>query len=409
MAAKTPNSRERELHVVVLQGGGALGSYQAGVFQALNASEFRPDWVAGISIGAINAALVAGNPPERRIERLREFWDLASSSLLMPEVITSEALRPWFTELSAGWIAAFGVPGFFAPRFPPPLLQPPGTPAAVSFYDTTPLRETLERLVDFDLINDRGVRLSLGATHVASGDFCYFDSRYQRIGPEHVMASGALPPGFPPVEIEGEFYWDGGLVSNTPLQYVLDQETQRDLLVFQVDLFNARGELPRTLMQADERQKDIRFSSRTRLNTDMALSLHRAKTLVRELIAEASPERRADPRIQELQCLSHENSVTVVHLIFRTDHYKSNSKDYEFSRATMLEHWDAGVADVERSLKHRAWIHRQRPKSGIAVFDLGHGGPELVRETAKVYTPVEERAALSPRRGPGRNQAPRPH
>jgi len=407
----TSSPRERELSVLVLQGGGALGAYQAGVFEALHATEFCPDWVAGISIGAINAALIAGNPPERRVERLREFWDLASSSLLTPQHFVSETLRPWVTELSAGCVAAFGVPGFFAPRFPPAMLQPPGTAGAISFYDTTPLRSTLESLVDFDRINDGGVRLSLGATHVTTGNFCYFDSLHQRIGPEHVMASGALPPGFPPVEIEGELYWDGGLVSNTPLQYVIDQEKRQDLLVFQVDLFRARGAAPRTLMDVAEREKDIRFSSRTRLNTDLALTVHRAKALVKELIADATPERRADPRVLELECLVQENAVTVVHLIFRAEHYNSSSKDYEFSRAAMLEHWGAGVADVQRSLEHRAWMHRRRPKFGVAVFDLGGGGPEIAREAPETYTPAEELAPQGRRRAqaarPARNRSPR--
>jgi NTE family protein len=400
------SSTERELNVLVLQGGGALGSYQAGVFDALSRTDFSPDWVAGISIGAINAALIAGNPRERCVERLREFWDQASSSPLTPALFTSaEALRPWFSEFSAGCIAAFGVPGFFAPRFPPPLLQQPGTPAAVSYYDTAPLRQTLERLVDFDRINDGGVRLSLGATHVTTGDFCYFDSAYQRISPEHVMASGALPPGFPPVEIDGRLYWDGGLVSNTPLQYVLDQEKRRDLLVFQVDLFSARGEAPRTLMDVAEREKDIRFSSRTRLNTDLLLTVRRAKALVKELIAEA-PERKDDPRVLELECLGQENGVTVVHLIFRPEHYNSSSKDYEFSRPTMLEHWAVGAADAERTLTHPKWIHRQRPEEGVSVFDLGGGGPDTAAEAPKPPTPAEERAPQSRDQARSRRRAP---
>lgn len=388
----TSAARERDQNVLVLQGGGALGAYQAGVFEALHATEFSPDWVAGISIGAINAALIAGNPPERRVERLREFWDFTSSSVRASELIASEALRPWFTELSASWIAAVGVPGFFAPRIPPPLLQPPGSREAISFYDTAPLRRTLERLVDFDRLNDGGMRLSLGATNVKTGNFCYFDSLHQWIGPEHVMASGALPPGFPPVEINGELYWDGGLVSNTPLQFVLDQETRRNLLVFQIDLFCARGETPRTLLDVAEREKDIRYSSRTRLNTDLLLTVHRAKSLVRELIDEAAPELRQDPRVRELECLAYENAVTVVHLIFRPEHYNSSSKDYEFSRATLRDHWKQGAADMERSLKHRAWIERRRPEFGIAVFDLGNGGPEVARDTAKDYAALEELA-----------------
>jgi NTE family protein len=388
--------RDGELPVLVLQGGGALGAYQAGAFEAIDAEGYAPDWIAGISIGGINAALIAGNPPERRVERLREFWDIASSSDPLPAAPASEPLEPWFTELRANWIAAFGVPGFFSPRFPPPLLQPPGTSEAVSFYDTTPLRATLERLVDFDLLNSGPVRVSLGATHVTTGNFCYFDSARHEIRPEHVIASGALPPGFPPVEIEGELYWDGGLVSNTPLQYVLDQETRRDLLIFQVDLFSSHGAPPRTLFDVEARTKDIRFSSRRRANTDRRLEMRRAKALIRELIAEAPPEWRQDPRVRELHGLSkEENAVTVVQLIFRPKHYTSSTKGYEFSRATILKRWRAGLADVEQSLNHRAWLRRRRPKSGIAVFDLGEGGPKVVRDTTIHHAPAQE---LTPQR-----------
>ena len=388
--------RKGEQQVLVLQGGGALGAYQAGVFEALDGAGFRPDWIAGISIGGVNAALIAGNPPERRIERLHEFWDIASSSVLAPAMIASEALEPWLTELSANWIAAFGVPGFFTPRFPPPLLQPPGTSEAVSFYDTAPLRQTLERLADFDLINSGRVRLSLGATNVATGGFCYFDSAHLEIRPEHVVASGALPPGFPPVEIEGELYWDGGLVSNTPLQYVLDEETRQDLLIFQVDLFSASGEPPRTLLEVAERKKDIRYSSRRRMDTDVMLEMRRAKSLIRELIAEAPDAWLRDPRVRELHGLSQENAVRVLQLIFRPRHYTSRNKGYEFSRATTLKHWQAGLDDVEQSLLHKAF-RRRRPKAGIAIFDLGEGGPELVRDTAISQALAAELVSQSPR------------
>jgi NTE family protein len=412
----TYKSPAGEKQVLVLQGGGALGAYQAGAFEALTSAGYHTDWVAGISIGGINAALIAGNPPERRVERLHAFWDMAATCVPLPAPIAAEELRSWHTAVSAGWVVAFGVPGFFAPRIPHPLLRAPGAPGAISIYDTAPLRRTLEQLVDFDRINSDSVRLSLGATNVRTGNFSYFDSAYQRIGPEHVMASGALPPGFPPVEIEGELYWDGGLVSNTPLQYVLDQETRDDLLVFQVDLFSSHGDLPRTLAEAAEREKDIRFSSRTRLNTDLALERHRAKHLVRELIAEAPPEKRQDPRVRELACLAHENAVTVVHLVFRTEHYKSYAKDYEFSRATMLEHWRAGMEDVEASLRHQAWIRRSRPKFGTAVFDLGRGGPEIARDSGRDYSPSEERAPegkrpekpFAPETGPDRGRGRSP-
>jgi NTE family protein len=387
MTANPEGRRERQ--VLVLQGGGALGAYQAGVYEALHHGGHNPTWLAGISIGAINAALIAGNPPERRVERLREFWELASSTVTIPGLFVSEAMRPWFSELSANWIAAMGVPGFFSPRFLPPILQPPGTPAAISFYDTAPLRSTLERLVDFDRINADHIRLSVGAVNVTTGNFVYFDSARQRIGPEHVMASGALPPGFPPVEIEGELYWDGGIVSNTPMQYVLDEEPHEDLLVFQVDLFSARGEAPRTLIEAAEREKDIRFSSRTRLNTDTALELHRAKALVRKLLACVPSERRGDPHIQELEAFSQDSAVTVAHLIFRAQNYDSSTKDYEFSRIAMLERWKAGIEDVRRTLHHPAWLGRKRTECGVTVFDLGHGGPDRAANTRLDSGPAE--------------------
>ena len=254
--------------VLVLQGGGALGSYQAGAYAALCRHEFDPTWVAGISIGAINAAIIAGNPKELRVPRLKEFWQLVSSPVLWRPIGKGDHSRSAFNEASAAWIAAFGVPGFFTPRVPPAPLWPRGTPQAISYYDTAPLRETLTRLVDFDLINEKHVRLSVGAVNVRTGNFAYFDNAKEKIGPEHIMASGALPPGFPPVEINGEHYWDGGLVSNTPLDYVLDQEKIEDLLIFQVDLFSARGQVPDSILEAQEREKDIRFSSRTRLITD---------------------------------------------------------------------------------------------------------------------------------------------
>ena len=381
---------DNEAFVLVLQGGGALGAYQAGVFEALASEAMTPDWVAGISIGAINAALIAGNPPERRVKRLRAFWERVSSGMQWRPMFSGQGAQPWFNEFSAGWVAAAGAPGFFAPRVPPPFLQVPGTPEALSYYDTAPLRRTLEELVDFDRINDGGVRLSVGAVNVHTGNFVYFDSRHTRIGPEHIMASGALPPAFPPVEIEGELYWDGGLVSNTPLQYVLDQEQAHDLVIAQVDLFNARGPVPRTLFEAAEREKDIRFSSRTRMTTDMNMRLYRVKALLRELIDEAPPGYRADKRVLELAAFSKDVAVTVMHLINRSRTYDTATKDYEFSRSAMLELWSDGRADVERTLAHPEWKGRQRPEHGIAVFDLGHGSPHTRPSTDRSPDPARE-------------------
>jgi NTE family protein len=281
-----------------------------------------------------------------------------------------ERARIAFNDFSANWAATFGVPGFFAPRFPPAMFYPEGSQQALSLYDTAALKGTLERFVDFDRINHGDVRLSVGAVNVRSGNFVYFDSRRDRIIPEHVMASGALPPGFPPVEIEGEAYWDGGLVSNTPLDYVLERERQRDLIVFQVDLFAAHGPMPRSLMEAAEREKDIRYSSRTRLNTDKNIEIRKAKLAFRSLIDKLPPELAQDPDVGFLRQVSHANYLTVMQLIYRRKTYEGNSKDYEFSRATMLEHWDAGRNDVRRSLRHTKWRERRYTEDGVAVFDL---------------------------------------
>jgi NTE family protein len=368
-SSSLPPADER---VLVLQGGGALGSYQAGVYESLTEAGVRPNWIAGISIGAINAALIAGNPPETRLDRLREFWTLASSAILFGPVFPGDASRSLFNEASAAWIAGFGIPGWFAPRLPPALFYPPGVPEALSFYDTGALKGTLERLIDFDRINAKETRLSVGAVNVRSGNFVYFDNEHDTIGPEHIMASGALPPGFPPIEIDGEFYWDGGLVSNTPLEHVLDQEQKRDLLIFQVDLFSARGPMPRTLLDAVQREKDIRYSSRTRLNTDANLAKHRAKAALRSLLEKLPTELLSDPDVALLKDVSRENAITIVQLIYRRKNYEGNSKDYEFSRPTMLEHWAAGRSDVRRSMRHRDWITRTPPDRGAAEFDLTH-------------------------------------
>ena len=260
-----------EKKVLVLQGGGALGAYQAGAYEALCAADLEPVWVAGVSIGAINAAIIAGNPADKRVERLREFWDLVSSRLTLPPLAFDDASRKLFNETSAALVASTGAPGFFDPRYPPAIVMPPGTRQAISVYDTTALRTTLLELVDFDLLNSGPIRLSVGAVDVGNGNLKYFDSTRDKIGPEHIMASGALPPGFPPIAIDGQLYWDGGLVSNTPLQYVLDGEAPRpDMCIFQIDLFSAKGSIPETLFDVQEREKEIRYSSRTRFNTDVA-------------------------------------------------------------------------------------------------------------------------------------------
>jgi NTE family protein len=369
---RTPANAQR---VLVLQGGGALGSYQAGAFQALCHAGFEPEWIAGISIGAVNAAIIAGNAPENRVPRLKEFWEMVSAPVPWNPVIKSDRGRSAFNETSAALIATFGVPGFFTPRIPPAPLWPPGSPQSQSYYDTSPLKKTLERLVDFDRINDLKCRLSVGAVGVTSGNFRYFDNvEFKRlgkkIGPEHIMASGALPPGFPSIVIEGEHYWDGGIASNTPLDFVLDEETSRDLLIFQVDLFSARGLLPQSLLEAAEREKDIRFSSRTRMNTDKNRQIHQARKAVRDLIGKLPDDLKSDPAVAFLRQASKENTVTVVHLIYKSKNYESSSKDYDFSRVGMVEHWSAGVRDVHLSMRHKEWLERPQSGETMVTYDL---------------------------------------
>src|SRR3954447_4222523 len=305
-------SPARAKPVLVLQGGGALGSYQAGAYQALCHQDFEPEWVAGISIGAINAAIIVGNAPEQRVERLKEFWQTVSSPVSWSPVMQGDRARSLFNETSAALIATFGVPGFFTPRIPPAPLWPQGSPQSQSYYDTSPLKKTLENLVDFDRINDLKIRLSVGAVGVTSGNFKYFDNYEfkklgKKIGPEHIMASGALPPGFPSVVIDGEHYWDGGIASNTPLDYVLEEEIKRDLLIFQVDLFSARGELPESLLDAAEREKDIRYSSRTRMSTDKNKQIHNARMAVRDLLGKLPDHLQNDPSVEFLRQASKEN------------------------------------------------------------------------------------------------------
>jgi NTE family protein len=359
-------------HILVLQGGGALGAYQAGVFEAMAAEGIAPNWVTGISIGAVNCALIAGNAPGERVARLREFWQLVSSGLPDPWFRTDGDHRAFLNNASALQSLFFGVPGFFTPRVPPAPFRAPGTPEAISYYDTAPLRATLERLVDFDRLNSGEVRLSVGAVNVRTGNFAYFDSAKQRIDARHIMASGALPPGLPPVEIDGEHYWDGGLVSNTPLDYVLEQPGGGHRVIFQVDLFPARGDFPATLLDVSEREKDIRYSSRTRRNTDLEVAWRRVSEAAHRLIAKLPPELRADPDAQELLARTRItcSGFDIIHLIYRAKQYEHHSKDYEFSRSTMREHWAAGHADVLQTLRDPRWLEHKPGHYGVRVFDL---------------------------------------
>ncbi len=370
IAPPTPWRERRS--VLVLQGGGALGSYQGGVCEGLRREGMSPTWVAGISIGAINAAIIAGNEPGQRVAPMRKFWERASSGGFFSPLGSDISFgRSLVNQMSAAYIATFGAPGFFRPRLLGPALATPGSPEALSFYDTTPLRDTLLELVDFDRINRGDTRLSVGAVDIETGNNVVFDNTQMEIGPEHIMASGALPPGFPPVWIDGRAYWDGGLVSNTPLEFILQEESTEDLLIFQVDLFNARGPMPQNLIDADEREKDIRYSSRTRLNTDANLRIHRIKRALRRLLNELPEGVGHERDLSILTDAAKENAVAIVQLVYRKQSYEGGSKDYEFSRQTMLEHWASGVADVEHCFAHADALFAAANGAGTVTIDPG--------------------------------------
>lgn len=365
---------------LLLQGGGALGAYQGGVYEALAEAGLAPDWIVGISIGSINAAIIAGNPPESRVSKLRTFWEGVTSSPvglygdLGCLIWRGEAARAFVNQVNAAAAVISGTPGFFKPRIPNPWFQPPGTIEATSYFDTTPLKATLEALIDFDRINSEhaDIRLSVGAVNVRSGNLAYFDTTTRTIGPEHVMASGALPPGFPAVEIEGEHYWDGGLVSNTPLQWVAASHPP-DTLAFQVDLWCAQGQLPRTLAEVATRQKEIQYSSRTRAFTDHFKYLTKVRCSVANLLEQLPEELKQSEDARFLASIARRRVHNIVHLIYRPSGYEGESKDYEFSRRSMEEHWRAGYYDAVHTLRHDEVLERPT-KESFVTFDLARGG-----------------------------------
>jgi NTE family protein len=364
---------------LLLQGGGALGSYQAGVYQALAEAGLHPDWIAGISIGAINSALIAGNAAQNRVERLREFWEAVTSPTLGILGFNCFATRDALVHRLANQANSLstlllGAPHFFEPRVPPPYLQPDGTLEALSYYDVAPLRATLERMVDFDRINTRRMRFSVGAVNVRTGNVVFFDNTTHQIRPEHVIASGSLPPGFPPTEIEGEYYWDGGLVSNTPLQWVLDSRPRQDTLAFQIDLWSARGELPENLLETETRQKEIRYSSRTRMATDQFKQQQILRRAAARLLAKLPSELRQTPEAEKLALEADEKVYNLIQLIYRAKNYEGPCKDYDFSRRTMEEHWRSGYHDAVQTLHHPEVLQRPQAMDGVFTFDLARGG-----------------------------------
>jgi NTE family protein len=373
--AELPNY---DVVALVLQGGGALGAYQAGVYEGLHEAGIRPNWVAGISIGALNAAIIAGSPESQRVDRLREFWETICAAPV--EWPVNEGLAeglPFTMDLrSVQNIAAatralvMGQSGFFKPRFPPPFLSMFSGESATSFYDTSPLRDTLERLVDFDLLNSGNTRVSVGAVNIRCGNLVYFDTAQRRLRAEHFMASGALPPGFPAVEIDGEYYWDGGMVSNTPLSRVLSSEPRRDTLTFQVDLWSAKGRLPYDLMEVASRQKDIQYSSRTRAITNHMLQMQKMRQALQQLMDKLPKAARNDPEVQAIADLAGHRAYNIVHLIYQSKAFEGHSKDYEFGLDAMREHWQSGLEDIRRTLADPNRLDRPAPELGMVTHDI---------------------------------------
>ena len=373
---------------LVLQGGGALGAYQAGVYEALAEAGIHPNWVAGISIGALNAAVIAGNPPQDRVDKLRAFWETICRPPLLPQApfnLLPPQFEAWLTQFGEGMraINAFeaaralfeGQNGFFVPRVPPAWARVQPGPDQASYYDTSPLAQTLAQFVDFDRIHHerQRLRVSVGAVNLRTGNFHYFDTTRDRLQAEHFMASGALPPGFPAVKIGDDYWWDGGLVSNTPLAHVLDARPHKDALVFQVDLWSARGDPPRDLQEVALRQKDIQFSSRTRMVTDLMRERQEHRRMLRELLALLPPGQRDNAWARQAAEIADDRRVDIVHLIYDDKDCESHFKDYQFSALTMRDHWASGLRDARKSLKKPRWLARPAADRSFVTHDVHRG------------------------------------
>ena len=362
--------RNYEFIALVFQGGGALGSYQAGVFEGLSEAGIEPNWMSGVSIGAINASIIAGNKPEDRVAKLKEFWETVTDHGYASHLAGNDDMRTFHNMTSAFMSMISGIPGFYKPRMMSPWQQVPGQAGATSHYDTSDLKDHLNSLINWDILNSDSHRLSVGAVNVRTGNYKYFDTALERLGPEHIMASGALPPAFPAMRIGSEFYWDGGIVSNTPLQYLLELHKLHQALVFQVDLFNARGDMPKTMPEVMSRQKDIMFSSRTRNATNRYKKIHDLQIKLRDALSRIDPAKWTPEDKAMLEELQDTPQVNVLQLIYHHADYEGDSKDYEFSKWTMREHWAAGLEDARRTLSHPDWLKLPDQAVGMTVHDV---------------------------------------
>ncbi|MGY4310081.1 NTE family protein [Bradyrhizobium sp. USDA 4369] len=353
--------------VLVLQGGGALGSYQAGVYQALHEAGLEPDWVIGTSIGAINAALIAGSPVSERMARLREFW----KRMHHRPAWTPRTAFPDFNERLSYWTTVtHGIPGFFRPNALAHAGEayPLGAENA-GYYSTAPLRETLQQLVDFDLVNRGGLRLTVGAAHVRSSRMHYFDSRDGAIDIRHILASGALPPAFPAVRIDGELYWDGGILSNTPTEVVFDDNPRKDSLIFAVHLWNPHGAEPTTMAEVFNRHKDVQYSSRIASHIARQQQTHRLRHIINQLAARLPEQVRNDPAVRELASYGCQTRMHVVRLLAPQLDRESHTKDIDFSERGITARWSAGYQHTQAVLERMPWEGEFDPLSGVVLHD----------------------------------------
>ena len=356
---------------LVLQGGGALGAYQVGVFQALDERGFTPNWVGGTSIGAINGAIIAGNRPRDRLDRLRRFWSTVAQEDWFDMTRAPAAARQAYSYWSTLAALVTGRPRFFKPHpFLPFGVGDAGSPDLAGFYDTRPLRDLLRELIDFDYLNSGAIHFSLGAVHVTSGQLRYFDNQFQPIGVEHILASSALPPGFPAVRVDGELYWDGGICSNTPLAMVLDDYPRVNTLCFMVDLWSARGAEPRSISETMNRHKEIMYASRSEQNIDAYLSLHHLRRIILELYSNLPAEKRREPAMRKLAEWGCHTTMDIVYLSNEAREWELALKDADFSRTAIGERHALGYSDAARMLERTPWMEPADPLAGVVLHNL---------------------------------------
>lgn len=372
--AKTTKAKQHyERIACVFQGGGALGAYQVGAYQAIHEHGYDPNYIAGVSIGAINGAIIAGNPREKRLEKLKEFWDTITPTVWSDALNLCDTLditHHLRNRMGAMHSMFFGLDGFFKPRLLPPTSLTEGKPDKLSYYDTSELRTTLERLIDFDLINSKQLTLCVGAVNVTSGDMLFFNNQDMEITVDHIMASAALPPGFPAVKIGEDYYWDGGIYANTPLVTVLDALPEQDTLCFVVDCFSLRGPLPATMDQVEERQKDIRYGSHSRRMTNVYASRQNLQAAIHTLSQYLPAKAKEDPAIQAILDLAHTKHFSVVHIIYDGTPYSHSFKDYNFIRPVINLRMKTGYRNAQTVLSKPVWENKSEKTMTCSIFGV---------------------------------------